>query len=322
MYNPTTRLLTILELLQSREQLSASELAKKLEVEERSIRRYITMLRDIGIPIDSERGRYGGYTLRPGFRLPPMMFNHDEIVAVIVGLMIMRELGTLSLMAVESATAKIERVLPDELRLKSRALQQFLTFDLMPTYAVSSEWLLMLNLAALDKLCIDLTYTSALNEMTQRVVSIYGVVLHGQTWYIVAHCHLRDALRVFRLDRVQSLSYSDQPYHYSQEIDVKGFVINSLARTSGVYVFKVLFHASLETVSAYIPQSMAILEDYSGETLMCCYSDDPHWLARYLASIEIPFTVQETDELCNALRLLASRLLESCVEHASKPTLD
>lgn len=79
MYNPTTRLLSVLELLQSREQVSAQELARVLEVEERSVRRYITMLRDIGIPIDSERGRYGGYSLRPGFRLPPLMFNRMRL---------------------------------------------------------------------------------------------------------------------------------------------------------------------------------------------------------------------------------------------------
>src|SRR5688572_130704 len=114
MYNPTLRLLTILEILQSRGEVSGQELAQILEVEERSIRRYIMMLRDIGIPIEGERGRHGGYSLRPGFRLPPMMFNADEITAVMMGLMLMRELGSASSLAVESAAAKIERVLPFE----------------------------------------------------------------------------------------------------------------------------------------------------------------------------------------------------------------
>ncbi len=85
MYHPTTRLLTILELLQSRGEMSGEELAEVLEVEKRSIRRYIMMLRDMGIPVDGERGRHGGYALRPGFRLPPMMFNADEITAVMIG---------------------------------------------------------------------------------------------------------------------------------------------------------------------------------------------------------------------------------------------
>ena len=144
MYNPTTRLLTILELLQSRGQISAQELAQTLEVEERSVRRYVTMLRDIGIPIESERGRYGGYALRPGYRLPPLMFNHEEILAVTVGLLLMRELGSVSPLAVDSATAKIERVLPEEVQQRSQALRHFLALDMLPprTHAVSSQWML------------------------------------------------------------------------------------------------------------------------------------------------------------------------------------
>ncbi len=311
MYNPTTRLLTILELLQTHEQLSASALAQKLEVEVRSIRRYITMLRDIGIPIDSERGRYGGYTLRPGFRLPPMMFNHDEIVAVIVGLKLMRELGALSTTAVDSATSKIERVLPDKLRIKSQALQQFLMVALTPAYKISGEWLLMLNLASVDEQCVEMTYISANRSTTQRIISPYGVVLHGRTWYIAAYCHLREAKRVFRLDRVQRLMPSEQTYQTDVEVDAREFVLSSLATIPGIYSFEVLFHAPLETVSEYIPASMAVLESQGGRTLMRCYSDDAHWLAGYLAQIEIPFTIQKSDELRSALQLLAERLLHS-----------
>src|SRR5689334_12250723 len=129
MYNPTMRLLIILELLQSRAEVSGLELAQKLEVEERSIRRYIMMLRDLGIPIEGERGRHGGYSLRPGFRLPPLMFNKDEITAVMMGLMLMQELGTGANLAVESAIAKIHRVLPAELRTSAEALANSLIFD-------------------------------------------------------------------------------------------------------------------------------------------------------------------------------------------------
>src|SRR5689334_5691765 len=115
MYNPTLRLLSILELLQSRGEVSGQELSRLVEVDERSIRRYIMLLRDMGIPIEAERGRGGGYALQPGFRLPPLMFNADEITAVTIGLMLMRELGSASALAIESATAKIERVLPADL---------------------------------------------------------------------------------------------------------------------------------------------------------------------------------------------------------------
>src|SRR5690349_11690155 len=108
MYSPTTRLLTILEILQSRNEVSGPELAATLEVDVRSVRRYVTMLRDMGIPVESDPGRYGTYYLRPGFRLPPLMFNGGEILAIILGLMAVRHVGMSGGLAVESAIAKIE----------------------------------------------------------------------------------------------------------------------------------------------------------------------------------------------------------------------
>src|SRR5262249_43642702 len=90
MYQPTTRLLTILELLQARPQLSAAELARRLEVDGRTVRRYVTMLQDMGIPIQAVHGRYGGYRLRPGYKLPPLMFTAEEALAVALGLLAAR----------------------------------------------------------------------------------------------------------------------------------------------------------------------------------------------------------------------------------------
>ncbi len=111
MYFPTTRVLTILELLQSRQQLSGPELAERLEVNTRTVRRYITMLQDLGIPVEAERGRHGSYRLRPGFKLPPLMFTEDEALALTLGLLAARGLGlTAAAPAVEGALAKIERV--------------------------------------------------------------------------------------------------------------------------------------------------------------------------------------------------------------------
>lgn len=312
MYNPTTRLLTILELLQSRGQISAQELAQTLEVEERSIRRYVTMLRDIGIPIESERGRYGGYALRPGYRLPPLMFNHEEILAVTVGLLLMRELGSVSPVAVDSATAKIERVLPEEVQQRSQALRHFLALDTLPprTHAVSSQWMLAISLAALEKRCLRITYGAVSGEVSQRVISPYGLVLHGRSWYIPAYCHLRRDRRLFRLDRVREVAESEAAYQPA-EINPKAYVLESLARVPGMSMLEVILHAPLETVAGYIPTSTAILEDEAGETLMRCYVDDPYWFARYLMSLEFPFTVRQTDELRDALRSLAERALSS-----------
>ena len=190
MYNPTTRLLTILELLQSRGEMSGQEIAQVLEVEERSVRRYIMQLRDIGIPVDGERGRYGGYRLRPGFRLPPLMFNADEINSVMLGLLLLREFRYGSLTALESASAKIDRVLPEELRQRMEAVRQSLLLNhvQLGTHHLSNEHISLFSLAIYDRHCLAITYAAANGEVTQRIIAPYALVLHSRTWYIPAYC--------------------------------------------------------------------------------------------------------------------------------------
>src|SRR4051812_46492096 len=149
MYHPTTRVLTILELLQSHPRLNGPELAARLEVDVRTVRRYIGMLQDLGIPVEAEPGRYGGYTLRAGFPLPPLMFNNDEIVVLTLGLLNARSLGVAEAApAVESALAKIGRVLPVPVAQQLAALQNELTVaNLSPDTAVDSPILATLSLA-------------------------------------------------------------------------------------------------------------------------------------------------------------------------------
>src|SRR5579863_7976099 len=128
MYSPTARVLTVLELLQSRQQMSGVELAERLEVDQRTVRRYITMLQDMGIPIESKRGRYGTYRLRPGAKMPPLIFRNDEAFALTLGLLTARKMGlAVTAPAVESALAKIERALPVTLREHVQAIQGAIT---------------------------------------------------------------------------------------------------------------------------------------------------------------------------------------------------
>jgi len=114
MYSPTIRLLSVLELLQSRKQMSGGEIARRLEVDPRTVRRYVVMLQDMGIPIEAERGPYGSYQLKRGNRVPPLMFTEPEAIALTLGLLAMRELRfPVDVAAMESALAKAERVMPE-----------------------------------------------------------------------------------------------------------------------------------------------------------------------------------------------------------------
>src|SRR5262245_13611611 len=124
MYHPTTRVLTILELLQARGKLSGAELAARLEVDRRTVRRYIMMLQDLGIPVEATRGTAGGYRLRRGFKLPPLMLSDNEALAITLSLMAARRQNIpADPHTIEGALAKIERVLPDELRVRLQAVQ-------------------------------------------------------------------------------------------------------------------------------------------------------------------------------------------------------
>ncbi len=124
-YSPVTRLLTMLDLLQSRPGVTAAQLAERLGVEPRSVRRYITMLENLDIPVEAVRGRYGGYRLRPGFKLPPLMWTEEEAVAVTLGLQAIRQIGlSQTIPTIEHALAKVERVLPQALREQVQAVQE------------------------------------------------------------------------------------------------------------------------------------------------------------------------------------------------------
>jgi predicted DNA-binding transcriptional regulator YafY len=313
MYNPTMRLLAVLELLQSRREVSAHELAQTLEVDERSVRRYVMMLRDMGIPIDGERGRHGGYTLRPGFRLPPLMFNTGEITAVMLGLLLMRDSGSASLPAIETAIAKIERVLPEEVAHYAGALRQ--TVKLLEvesaSYPVTPEQIIAFSQAAYQMQCLTITYQAGAGDVSERQIAPYGLVRHAQTWYIPAYCYLRQDIRVFRLDRVRTFARSDETFARPADFDAVDYVLKSLARLPGLNTFEILVHAPLTTVQEVVPATLAVLEAAENGTLMRCYSDDPHWLARYLVQLEMPYTVLATDELRAAMRALAEEILSS-----------
>src|SRR5947209_4544809 len=193
MYFPTTRVLTVLELLQSRQQMSGPEIAGRLEVNTRTVRRYITMLQDLGIPVEAERGRHGAYRLRPGFKLPPLMFTEEEALALTLGLLAARKLGlAVAAPAVEGALAKIERVLPDALRQRVQAVQETLVFDFNPpTIQPSSAIISVLSAAIQQERQIRLNYQAWEGPVTERLVDLYGLVYRAGFWYAVGYCHLR-----------------------------------------------------------------------------------------------------------------------------------
>jgi predicted DNA-binding transcriptional regulator YafY len=314
MYHPTTRLLAVLELLQSRGRIGGAELARRLEVDERTVRRYVTMLRDLGIPVEAELGRYGAYRLRPGFKLPPLMFSNEEALAVVLGLLAARRLGlTVDVTSTEGALAKIERVLPETLRAQVQAVSGVLTLDLRSALQApaSSEVVMAISVGAQESRRVWLRYRSGWSgdAETEREVDPYGVVYRTGKWYCVGYCHLRDEPRVFRLDRVVEASLRDERFVRPAGFDCLAFVIRTLATLPRELPLDVLLRTTLEEARGVMAPGAGVLEEVEGGVRLHGTLQDPEWMARYLARMSWPFVVHEPPALKEALKRLASTLV-------------
>ena len=301
-------MLTILELLQGRPGLSGAEIARQLEVNRRTVRRYITMLQDLGIPIEATRGPFGGYRLRPGFKLPPLMLSDDEALAVTLSLIAAQRQG----MSVEPTTtagalAKIERVLPDPLRARLQALRDTVTFAPAADVAPANNVILLrLSLAIQRSERVRLCYQSGAATIVRRL-DPYGVVFHWGRWYLAAWCHLRGAMRVFRLDKILALDVVPETFVRPAGFDSLRFVTDSLAMAPWGWEVEVLLETTLDRVERHMPPGWAILEKVEGGVLLRGQYDPLDWIALELLHFDCPLIVYKPSELVDILRAVGER---------------
>src|SRR5690606_27776509 len=168
MTGPISRVLTVLELLQSHKRLGGAELADRLGVDRRTVRRYITVLEDLGVPVTTEQGRHGGYMLVPGYKLPPMMFTDEEALAVSLGLMAARELGIAQTTpAIDSLEAKLERVMPEKLKRQVRSVRKTTSFMLpRPDVLQDDRVLITLTRAIQAEQRVNISYQTKQQKIT------------------------------------------------------------------------------------------------------------------------------------------------------------
>jgi predicted DNA-binding transcriptional regulator YafY len=307
---PTTRLLTMLELLQTYKRMSGPELAQRLEVGERTVRRYVTLLHDLGIPVEAERGRYGGYRLRPGYKLPPLMFTEDEALALVLGLLVVRQSGLAGTAAdVEGALGKIERVMPDRLRARVRAVQQAVVLtgaarETRPAWAIIGA----LSEAAHRRQRVRLQYRSAPGDDTERLVDIYGVVSLEGVWYAVGFDHLRSDMRTFRVDRVVDAQVREETFTPPSDFNPLAHLEHALATRPGALPVEVLLETTLEEARRMIPATAATLEETPSGVLVRGQAEDAQdvaTLAHILAGLGCSLVVRHPADLRDALRTLA-----------------
>jgi predicted DNA-binding transcriptional regulator YafY len=319
MYHPTTRLLTILELLQTHPTLSGDALARRLEVEPRSVRRYITMLQDMGMPIEAVRGPGGGYALRPGFKLPPLLFSEEEATAIVLGLLSTEALAIdQPAMAVAGALAKVMRVLPIRARERLGAVAASLV--VAPSQQASQPAAgLLLDLSEAIQLGrrVALDYQSQHGEHTHRTVEPYGLAGWWGHWYLVGYCCLRKGLRMFRLDRIDSLHMTAEAFTRPEDFDIQEYLRTHLAGTSSRWQIAIEFQAPLERVRQKIPASYGTLSETPGGTLFQTDYGQLSDIARFLVHLNMPFVVHTPPELRAELLALAERIAQGAAAPGS-----
>jgi predicted DNA-binding transcriptional regulator YafY len=312
---PTARLLELLELLQARPLTTGREIADRLGIDARTVRRYVTALQDLGIPVEGQRGVGGGYRIRPGYRLPPLMLNDDEAVVVALGIVASGQLGlTASAESIDTALAKIHRVLPDGLRRRVEALEATLDFTRSaPAGApVAGERVLLLAEAIRGRRRVRTGYRAFSGEVSRRELSPLGLVVHSGRWYLAAYDHGRDDLRTFRVDRMRRPAVAREPAVDPPEgFDAVTYISRSLARTPWRHEVVVLLHLPLEEATRRLPATLAELVEAAGGTRLRMRVSSLDWMASVLAGVGCTFAVEEPEELRVSVRALADRLAES-----------
>jgi len=232
MSNVATRLLSLILLLQSRSSWKALELAIELNVSERTVHRYMGMLEEMGIPICSERGPYGGFSLVRGYKLPPLLFTAEEATVLYMGANLVKEVwGQTYDDAVTSVTAKLDNVLPDDLRQEVAQAQQNLVVGGLTRmdYRLWEAAVHTLRQCIGERRAVRLLYRGfARQEDTDRVVDPYALTLQWGLWYLVGHCHLRQDLRTFRVDRIQQVKPMEERFTMPRGFSVREYLARSL----------------------------------------------------------------------------------------------
>lgn len=311
MYSPTTRLLTVLALLQSRRRISGPELARRLEIAPRTVRRYIAVLQDMGIPVEAERGPYGAYWLGRGYKLPPLIFTDEEAVALVLGLLAIREYRfPVEAAAVEGALAKTERVMPERLLDQVRALQEAISFYVSPPPdQPHSDVITALSTAIQQRHTVHLDYRSWAGKETEREFDPYGIVLNEGYWYTAGYCHLRRDLRTFRLDRIGALEPTDRPFERPEDFDVLGHVLTSVAMMPGTNQVEVVLETTMERARQVLPPIMGTLEPSEDGVIFRRAAYQLEWIAHVLIAADFPVRVRQPDELRDRFRQIAARAL-------------
>jgi predicted DNA-binding transcriptional regulator YafY len=305
--SPTARALLVLQVLQDNPGVSAERLAGRLGVTDRAVRRYVTVLRDAGIPIESTTGRYGGYRLGRGTRPPPLMLSAAEAIGLVMAVLEGRPGAADAAEPVGSAIGKIIRVLPTAVAEAVAAIRQVTTAQTASTAASPDpEITAVLVRAAEARRRVRLTY----RLRQERVMDIdpWAVSVWRGRWYLLGWSHTAGARRVLRVDRVTSVVVLEEGFTPPDDLDPIATIEEHLS-TGWRYDVEVVIDAPVDAVAQWLPRQLGRLEPTGdGSTRLVGTTDEPFWYARQLTALQAPYLIASSPELREAARDLGRRL--------------
>jgi predicted DNA-binding transcriptional regulator YafY len=301
MSNVATRLLSLILLLQTRPTWKACELAEELDVSERTVHRYMSMLDEMGVPIYSERGPYGGFSLVRGYKLPPLIFSAEEATVLYMGANLVREVwGRTYGDAVTAVTAKLDNVLPDNLRQQVEQARRSLVVGGMTArdYRPWEGTLHILRECIVSRHCVQLTYRAPGRKAeTQRVVAPYALAFQWGLWYLVGFCHLRREKRTFRVDRVEDVHALDSEFEMPVDFSVRDYLAQSLWEDPPYKIVVELQHSAVTMVRDLHGHWMALEERPDGSVLARFAVHNLEWTTGWVLSLGTAARVVSPSEL-------------------------
>lgn len=314
-----TRLITLILTLQRQPGQKAADLANRLGVSVRTLHRYFEMLDEMGVPVYAERGPYGGFSLVRGYKLPPLVFTPEEAVAVSLGTSLVHEMwGQLYHEAAQGALAKLENVLPDEQRQEIAWARRSLVATGMNRADMErlAPSLEKLRRAVRENRRVSMNYHSGNNPHGERRdLDPYALVHSIGWWYVVGWCHLRQALRTFRVDRISELLLTDQPFVLPAEFDIHAYMAQEMQNIPQIRV-RLRFTPQNAQVAHYSRGYWETFEEQpDGAVLVTLVAPDPNWAVSSVLSYGPAVTVLDPPEI---RQLVAEWALQTATQYSDK----
>ena len=310
--SPTARALLALELVQGNPGITADRLADKLGVSERAARRYVAILREAGIPIESVRGPYGGYRVGRGLRLPPLVFSSAEALGLVMAVLDGHHDASDPADPVGGALGKIVRALPEPVAAQAEVVRR--TTAPAPDRAAARPdpaTTAALVQACSDHRAVQLDYRSEAGSEWLLEVDPWAIVVRHGRWYLLCRSHRADARRAYRIDRVRSVLVLDDAFTPPADLDPVAVLEEHLA-VGWEYDVEVVIDAPVEAVARCLPPALGRLEPIDADSSRLVGStSNPWWYAERLAAVPASYRIVGGPELQQTARILGQRLLSA-----------